>query len=154
MSSQISKTFTIVTAECNIPVEVERRSTRDEYGYVNLMFYGITTVFMRTPWEEMTIDTVISDIELTTRRTDYISYANMREEVNKIKNRDLFEIQPDRSLEERRNIFALRYGAEARSLTDCFHFPLLKGQVSKRFPNGSIKIPGQKCSVDRILGFQ
>jgi hypothetical protein len=106
---------------------------------------------MRTLWDEMTPETILSDIELATRKGNYLCFATILREINKLKTRDLFGIESDYTLEERRTIFKMWYSAEARRLTHCFQFPLLRGQVSKRFPNGSIKVP-RKGFVDRVLG--
>jgi hypothetical protein len=151
MNSRKSKSFVIQTFDWNIPVEIKRDKVEDVRGYLILLYYGVDTVFMRTLWDEMTPETILSDIELATRKGNYLCFATMLREINKLKTRDLFGIASDYTSEERRAIFKMWYSAEARSLTHCFQFPLLRGQVSKRFPNGSIKVP-RKGFVDNVLG--
>lgn len=148
----LTKIFVVHCSTSKITVEIKRDSSEDERGYLIWCVYGVHTFPMRMSWDEMDEKSILEDIELGTRKKEYVCFANLLQEINKIKIRDMFGIPWDRSPEERKALFKLWYSPQARGLTHCFQFPLLKGQVSKRFPNGSRREPG-KLPVDKVLGF-
>lgn len=144
------KKFTIKTPDANITVAVARENKEIRCGYIIWSEFGSLVFHMRDSWDEMTPEGILEDVDLGTRKGDYISFANMHHEINKLKVRDQFGLKSDWTDEERKNIFRLWYSSEARSLTHGFQFPLLRGQKSVKYPYGSRQVEGFKFKYEPI----
>lgn len=149
--------FQVVDYVATITVALEKDK---EYGFIEDLgncsqsVYFLSKNILRTTWEETNEQTVLEDVELYTIREFGVSFALMRLALAKLKIRDYFGIESDYSEEERQRLFALWYLPEARALTNGSQFPLLKSQMSRRFPNGKELVfekPGHKKWVDRLL---
>jgi hypothetical protein len=155
----IRKRFNFQTVDyvATITVALEKGK---EYGFIENLgncpqtVYSLTKNILRTLWEETNEQTVLEDVELYTRREFSVSFATMQSAIAKLKIRDYFGIESDYSQEDRQHLFSLWYSPEARALTHRFQFPLLKTQLSTRFPNEKELVfekPGHKKWVDKLL---
>jgi hypothetical protein len=87
-------------------------------------------------WENATIEELIEDIEVITRKSGYVCFGTIHHEIRKLKIRDHFGILSDYTPAERSKLFRLYYSQEARKLTSACHFPLKSTDVSRQYPLG------------------
>jgi hypothetical protein len=149
--------WTVKQYYAHLQIDIKEREGSKLEVYVSSPSISLARISIKwrvLDWYNVTAQELVDDIELSTKRSEYVCFGTMYQEVWKLKIRDHFGIESDYSPEERAQLFKLWYSNEARKLTNASQFPLRRRDISRQYPNGweiyTCPTTGKKKKVDQI----